>query len=177
MPKKVWSSGSYIHASDINNNNNQANAAEAVPRDHMGRTPRCASFVLHVRLYVACRRSTSPRSRRSSRCCEGCHSHGWGYTAPPPTAPPAPPPPVPEPSMPPVAYGKAGPREFVLLVWLVCFIDALHAGPVGRDKAKVPGNSSPSRPVESRWQSSPPLLPPQCNSCSRGPLHNVCDCR
>ena len=118
-----------------------------------------------------------PEAEDQAGCCEGCHSHGWGYTAPPRTAPPAPPPPVPEPSMPPVAYGKAGPREFVLLVWLVCFIDALHAGPVGRDKAKVPGNSSPSRPVESRWQSSPPLLPPQCNSCSRGPLHNVCDCR
>ena len=140
MPKKVWSSGSYIHASDINNNNNQANAAEAVPRDHMGRTPRCASFVLHVRLYVACRRSTSPRRRRSSRGLRGMALPWMGVHCPPPHCPPpAPPPPVPEPSMPPVAYGKAGPREFVLLVWLVCFIDALHAGPVGRDKAKVPG--------------------------------------
>ena len=94
MPKKVWSSGSYIHASDINNNNNnnQANAAEAVPRDHMGRTPRCASFVLHGRLYVACRRSTSPRSRRSSRVLRGMSLPWMGVHCPPrPTAPPAPP--------------------------------------------------------------------------------------
>ena len=146
MPKKVWSSGSYIHASDIKNNN-KANAAEAVPREpdeppHGKDSKVC--FIRPACSFVCCMQEKylAPKPKINQGAARDVTPMDGGTLPPPPLPPPPPPPPVPEPSMPPVAHGKAGPREFVLLVWLVCFIDALHAGSVGRDKAKVPGGGA-----------------------------------